>query len=301
MGSIEEARFRAMGSDAHVVVVGGPAGALDAARRRIEELEGRWSRFRDDTEVARLNAGAGSRVDVSADTVLLVGKGIEAHRLTEGAVDPTLLGAVLRAGYDRSFEALDPDAAPGSDLRRGATEIEVGDGWVRLPAGVGFDPGGIGKGLAADLVTELLLDAGAAGCCANLGGDVRVAGDGPEGDGWTIAVEHPGQAEPIELLAVEAGAVATSTTLRRAWVQGGAPAHHLIDAATGRPSTSDLVLVAVVAADAWRAEVLAKAVLLRGGRRPFVALGPGGAEALAVDRAGTIVRTPGLVAYIRPR
>ena len=65
---------------------------------------------------------------------------------------------------------------------------------MRLPAGSGFDPGGIGKGLAADIVSAELLAAGARGACVNLGGDLRVTGEAPGGGTWTVAVEHPGSA-----------------------------------------------------------------------------------------------------------
>ena len=48
-------------------------------------------------------------------------------------------------------------AAPGCD------GVQVRRHTVSVPAGVAIDPGGIGKGLAADLVTDLLMTAGAHG------------------------------------------------------------------------------------------------------------------------------------------
>src|SRR5207245_497499 len=103
-------------------------------------------------------------------------------------------------------------AAGQSDLGPGAEDIEVTDNMVRLPPGVGFDPGGIGKGLAADIVTDELMQAGADGACANLGGDVRVRGAGPTGAAWTVSVEHPWSERSIIHLGLADGAVATSTT-----------------------------------------------------------------------------------------
>src|SRR4051794_26315561 len=66
---VTELRFRAMGSDAHVVVVGGPAGLAAEARRRIDDLERRWSRFLPDSEVSALTQHAGTPVAVSTETV----------------------------------------------------------------------------------------------------------------------------------------------------------------------------------------------------------------------------------------
>jgi FAD:protein FMN transferase len=293
----EGIRFRAMGSDAHVIVVGGPSGLAERARNRIDQLERRWSRFRPDSEVNVLTDRAGSRVVVSADTRLLVERAIEAWRLTGGAFDPTVLGAVLRSGYTRSFE-LGPITTYGSSpLLAGCTDITIDGREVCLPAGTGFDPGGIGKGLAADLVIADMLDAGAAGVCVNLGGDLRVAGDSPDGEAWTVAIEHPSSPEPVALLGLSAGAVATSTTLKRTWSIDGKAVHHLIDPDTGESAVTDLTLATVVAGEAWRAEVLAKAVLLRGRDRAFDVLDTN-AEALVVDGFGLVTTTPGLVAFL---
>ena len=108
-----ERRFRAMGSDAHVIVVGDDAAALlDLAQRMIDQLEHRWSRFLLDSEVSLLNAAAGEPVMVTAETVLLVQRAIAAWRLTGGAYDPTLLDALRAAGYDRTFDELEGAPTP---------------------------------------------------------------------------------------------------------------------------------------------------------------------------------------------
>jgi thiamine biosynthesis lipoprotein len=116
-----------------------------------------------------------------------------------------------------------------------------------------------------------------------------------------VAVEHPDTDEPIAMVGVGDGAVATSTTLRRRWQVEGVERHHLIDPATGEPSTSDLVLATVVAGEAWAAEVLAKAVLLRGSAHPFDLLGGTGAEAIAVTRDGVQMTSDGFAAFTTPR
>ena len=106
--------------------------------------------------------------------------------------DPTVLAAVRAAGYDRSFDDLPQisilDAVappPGCDGIEVDTRLDL----VRLPAGVGIDPGGIGKGLAADLVATAAVDLGADGAMVSLGGDLRVAGTPPP-EGWEIELDH---------------------------------------------------------------------------------------------------------------
>lgn len=288
-----------MGSTVHLIVVGGPAGIIDLGARRIDNLECRWSRFVPGSEIDELNRLAGTPAVVSAETALLVQRAVDAWRLTQGWFDPTVLGAVIRAGYDRSFEELGPNHSRGhSELRGGAGGIQIAGNSVCIPAGVGIDPGGIGKGLAADLVASELLSLGAAGVCVNMGGDVRVAGSGPTGAAWTVAIEYPWAVEAVANVGLADGAVATSTTLKRRWEIDGQSRHHLIDPHTGKPSTTDLTLVTVVADQAWRAEVLAKTVLLHGSPDPFGLIGKSGAQALSIDMAGRIEATSGFADFL---
>jgi thiamine biosynthesis lipoprotein len=140
------------------------------------------------------------------------------------------------------------------------------------------------------------MSAGADGVCINLGGDLRVLGTAPEGS-WVIAVEHPSFTEPIAHIGLEYGAVATSTTLKRRWRADDGERHHLIDPHTGVPSTTDLTLATVIAGEAWIAEVLAKAVLLRGSERAFDLVNEQHTAALVVHGDGEIVMSEGFAAF----
>lgn len=168
---------------------------------------------------------------------------------------------------------------------------------VTLPAGVTIDAGGIGKGLAADLTARMLVDLGAEGAMVNLGGDLRAVGR-PLADGWTITVPDPLHAERELLrLALGEGGVATTSRLLRRWSTTNAEAHHLIDPRTGRPADTDIVAVAAVAAEAWRAEAFAKAVFL-GGCAVLDGLGAS-AHAVIVRADGTRWSSPGLEPTLR--
>ncbi len=286
-----------MGTRARILVVGEPHGLAERLRDRVLDLEARWSRFVDTSEISRLNRSAGAPVAVSADTLELLGHAMEGWEATYGLFDPTILGDLERAGYDRTFERIggrDPegdqlarhpaavgswtvpagpaDPGPGpvrrSWLVRGCGELELDQQarTARLPAGVGFDPGGIGKGFAADLVAAEAMEAGAAGILIDLGGDLRVTGETPERTGpWRVGVDHPLGALDLAALAIEDGAVATSTRTRRRWTTAdGQARHHLIDPLMGSPVDSDVVSATAVAAQGWQAEVLAKAAFIGG-------------------------------------
>jgi thiamine biosynthesis lipoprotein len=297
--------FEVMGAAAEIIVVGGDADLVAEARWRLDELERLWSRFRDDSEVSELNRSSGRPVEVSPETAILVRRSMDAWRLTGGAFDPSVLGDLVRAGYDRSFEQIGQPGHPAASTSAGvhlgplSTDVIEVDGCsVRLPAGTGFDPGGIGKGLAADLVVEELVDAGAIGACVNLGGDLRATGEPPDGAAWTVALEHPWAPFPVARLGLVDGAIATSTTLGRRWTVEGTERHHVIDPRTGEPSKTDLTLATVIARRGWVAEVLTKAVLLRGSAHPFDLIDGTGAEALSVDDHGEVQATTGFAAFV---
>lgn len=262
-----------MGSTAHVLVHGGAPTLLRDARARLAQLEACWSRFQATSELSRMNAAAGRPTTVSADLWLLVTLAVSAWERTGGAFDPTVLAAVIAAGYDGDFASLPAQrpmtTAPGPARGCGSIELDAGSRSVALPAGVGLDPGGIGKGLAADVVVGELLAAGADGALVSLGGDVRVAGDPPDSDAWTVAVDHPLGAGDLFSVGLEDGAVATSSVLRRRWVVGAEPRHHLIDPRTGTSAAGNLVAASAVAGEGWWAEALATAALL--GRMPRAA------------------------------
>jgi FAD:protein FMN transferase len=290
----------AMGTQVELLAVDAPSGALAAARGRLADLEARWSRFRPDSEISTLNRAAGRSVAVSPETLTLLALAVLGWRATGGRFDPTVLGALEAAGYDRSFDQL-PAGRPGADGPRPAPgpapglaglRIDPEAGTVTLPAGTRLDLGGIAKGYAADLLCAQLLEGGATGVCVNVGGDLRVGGTAPDG-GWAIAVPHPhgGQAATLQLTE---GAAATSSPLQRAWHVGGRPAHHLIDPHTGRPADTGILQATVVTAEAWRAEVATKAAFLAGLSDALTLATRLGAEALVVDQDGGLHLTVGL-------
>ncbi len=285
-----ETRFRAMGTDVYVVVVGGSLRMVDLARDFIDDLEARWSRFRLTSEVSLLNLMAGRTVRVSSQTLSLVQRALEGARLTGGRFYPTVLGDVIRAGYDRSFELLTEEPPGGaSALRTGFMGIVVDEAgsMVSLPDGVGFDPGGVGKGYAADLLVQELLSRGATGVCANVGGDLRVEGEAPGGAAWMIAIAHPFRSTPAASVGLRAGGVATSMRTRRTWGPADDRRHHLIDPASGEPARSGLASVSVVAAEGWLAEVVAKAAFMAGPTDGLGLLASIGVEGVLIDDAGS--------------
>jgi thiamine biosynthesis lipoprotein len=203
--------------------------------------------------------------------------------------DPTVHAALVGLGYDRDLALVRADpvgALTPTGPAPGCAGIDVDPvaSTVQLPPGVAVDPGGIGKGLAADLVAGELLGAGAAGCLVNVGGDLRALGRPPTDAGWVVTVPDPYRPrEELLRVTLAEGGVATSSRLGRRWRVGGTEVHHLLDPCTGTPAESDVVAATVFAAEAWEAEVLVKALTV-GGTTGFDLMA--GAAAVAVTTTG---------------
>lgn len=246
-----------------------------AGEAMVHDLDERWSRFRATSEVSVMNRAAGCLTIVSAETFRLVELAEHARLVTDGWFHPLLLTRLEELGYDATWTAIPADAhLPVPEARLPAVlepiELVATLSAVRLPDATRFDPGGIGKGLAADLVAERLVDAGATSVQVELGGDVRVSGEPWVGHEWSVTVEHVDGGRACAQLSLPGGGVATSGTHRRAWRRDGRRLHHLIDPHTMWPASTDLTAVTVAASSSWFAEVTAKAVLMMGadaGRR----------------------------------
>jgi thiamine biosynthesis lipoprotein len=274
-----------MGSEVRILI--GPAvaaGELPPARAAallrdfLAAYEARLSRFRADSELCALNADPAAEVAASPLLRAAVRAGIRAAERTGGLVDPTLVSEIEAAGYATSRRAPElplAEALSEAPSRRPARpaaaqrwrRFVVEGGTIRRPPGVRFDTGGTGKGLAADLAAARL--AGYARWAVDCGGDLRVGGVAPEP--FEIEIEHPLTGERAHVLRLATGAVATSGLNVRVWRgPDGAPAHHLLDPATGEPAWTGLVGATALAPTALEAESLAKAALLSGpaeGRR----------------------------------
>lgn len=296
-------------------------GIVDLDRRLstlLDALEQTWSRFIDDSEISRLNASAGTAMRVGPSTLLLVQRAIQASSLTRGWFDPTLLVALHTAGYDRPFTQLpssglgplvinvDRRADPAVSVRvhdwnavASRVVIDHAASTVTVPTDVAFDPGGIGKGLAADLLAQAAIDGGAGAVLIDLGGDISVAGRPPAG-GWPIDIEHPfDRSRSIASARLPWGAIATSSRSRRRWLGAdGIERHHLIDPHTHEPTASDVAAATVIAGECWLAESVAKAAVLAGLEVGLDLVGSLGLHALLVDGDGTAHTTPGMDGFL---
>lgn len=235
---------------------------LDDAVALLDDLESRWSRFVVDSEICRLNRNPGVPVIVSPDTFAVVQAAVDGAEATGGRFDPTVHDSLVALGYDRTFDDMtlagggEPHPAPGVC----GIELDAALHAITVPHGVRIDLGGIGKGTAADLATELVMSNGASGVAVSIGGDLRVRGESPSGAGWRFTDDWGRLPFP----ALADGGLCTSTTCRRRWTTPRGDAHHVVDPRTGTPTDGTVECITVVGATAQQAEILTKAAMVAG-------------------------------------
>jgi thiamine biosynthesis lipoprotein len=291
-----------MGTDCQIVVLDGGDDDLAAAQAEVHRLEALWSRFRPDSELSGINAQAGRALPASAETRMLARRALRAERLTAGRFDPLMGADLVALGYDRDHGALPAPAGPSATVvmtpvvrPRGAQlRLDECTGLVTVPAGRALDPGGIGKGLAADMVTAGLIRRGVGGALVNLGGDIRCRGITPSG-GWRIGIDDPRdpEASSVATVNLSRGAVCTSGVRKRRWMRrDGTVAHHLLDPDTGAPTDAEVASVSVIARLGWLAEALTKALILGGPEVGTRLLRAHNAGAVVVLADGAVHRLP---------
>jgi len=261
--------FRAMGCEMLAMVDSPSAPSLPSIPGWFEEWEQSLSRFRLDSELTRLNQTHERPVRVSKTLWDVFNTARKAEQLTGGLVTPTLLDAIIEAGYDRPFDQLPPQisSAPAAAISasHSLTTITANESTrsITLPAGVSLDFGGVAKGWSAHQAMKRLQADGPA--LVDAGGDIAISGPRADGSPWQIGVADPFHPnEEIEILSVNEGGVATSGKDRRHWMRNGIQQHHIIDPFTNQPAETDLLTVTVTAPDVMQAEAAAKAAFILG-------------------------------------
>ncbi len=228
---------------------------------------------------------------VSPILLAAVEAALEGAHLTGGLFDPALRHALVRIGYDRSFDTIGAAPAATGPPRRGGgwrgIVVDRSAATVTLPRGCGLDLGGVAKGMTVDASLELLGSLGVESALVSAGGDLAVLGLPPGRRAWPVLVGgDPGAA----VVPLARGALATSGTARRHWRQGDAARHHLLDPGTGEPAVSGLRELTVAGGSCRAAEVGATAAFVAGPRLGPALLERLGLAGVLVTEAGTRIR-----------
>ena len=242
----------------------------EAELRRLEALLSTWI---EASPVSRFNeAGANQILDLPQELheVLTIARSL--YEATQGSFDITarpLIELWREAPERRRVPAHSALAAARLESTWDAIELSEGTARKSLPT-VRVDIDGIAKGYAIDQAVEVLQRSGASGGMIDVGGDLRIFGQGPEDQHWTVGIRSPFEDRVWAEIEVESGAVCSSGDYARFVEVGGQRFNHIIDPRTGSPA-SETHAVTVVGPDAAIADAWATALSV---------LGPSGFEIL---------------------
>ncbi len=261
--------FDAMASPCEVLVEGGnrrlTRRLTQIAAAEVQRIEIKYSRYREDSVLARLRAAGGAPFEVDAETADLLDFAARCHRISGGAFDVT--SGVLR----RAWRFDGSDRVPSSQQVAALLPLV---GWQKLswrrpvltlPAGMELDLGGLGKEYAADRAALLLREAApGVACLVNLGGDLVLTGPRSDGQPWVVGVDDPATARTEQILDLRQGAVCTSGDARRFLLKDGVRYGHILDPRTGWPVVAAPRLVTVAAGNCTEAGLLSTLAMLAG-------------------------------------
>ncbi len=287
--------FHAMGTTCRLRLAGcseaSARSAAEAAIAEVRRIEKKYSRYLDDSIVARINAAAGSGrpVEVDDETADLLDFAERLHAASGGLFDITT--GVLRHVWDFRAARLPTTDAVNAQL--------ACVGWHRVRwerpaitlgcAGMELDFGGFGKEYAADRAGTLLLERGIPGGLVNLGGDIRVIGPHPDGSPWPLGIAHPRESGAvIATIALHGGGLATSGDYERFFELDGKRYCHILDPRSGWP-VQHWRSVSVVAPACLAAGALSTIAMLSGAEAHNL-LRSQGVGFLTIDAADRITR-----------
>ena len=243
-----------MGSPCELQLWGASRRALrpvaEIARREIERLEAKYSRYRDDSLATRINRSAGdpTGIELDEETASLLDFAEAAWRESDGRFDPT--SGVLRRVWDfRSSRLPEPKALRAVRELVGWGQLEWRRPRLALPrAGMELDFGGFVKEYAADRAALLCREQGVAGGIVDLGGDLAAVGPHPDGEAWQVGIRNPrAPSRPIARIALYAGGLATSGDYERFMIVDGIRHSHLLDPRTGESHRTGPACVSITA------------------------------------------------------
>lgn len=290
--------FRSLGTSVFLAVreAGDLAAAHQLAGEVLRDVDEVCSRFRDDSDLSRVNAHPGTWVEVDPLLVAAVTVAVDAARETGGLVHPLLGRQLVQLGYDRDFDSLVDlvdvtDTTVEADLPDPHVWERIGldaAGAIRIPDGTSLDLGATGKAWAADLVARAYAEELGSSAIISIGGDVRIAR--PDSQPWPIAVsERPGE-DADTVVTLDRGGLATSSTQVRRWARAGARHHHLLDPRTGAPALEVWRTVTATGPTCTAANAASTAAIVLGHQaRPW--LESRGVAARLVSSDGTVTVT----------
>ncbi len=279
---------------------------LPRCREMVLAMDDRWSVFKAESEIAKINAAAGNgMVAVSADTMKIIKRALDFSVLSHGVFD--LTSRPLSALWGKSKDGALPMAAEIEQAKAlvNYQDILIDEAHSRVglrQIGQSIDLGGIAKGYAADEVERFLKENGIENGLIDLGGNIITFGSPEAGRKWTVGIQDPMAASGNYIGALETGdeTIVTSGSYARYFIKDNQRFHHIIHPQTGAPVESDLMAVTVVGVGSMDMDALATTIFILGVEQSLPILKQYSAEAIFITKDFEVFVTKGLKSRFHP-
>jgi len=272
--------------------------AMAAAYEEIGRIEALLSKYRNDSQISKINQHAGEEaiVRVDREIVEIVQRSLQYADLTGGVFDITIGPVVDLWGIGTDHEHVPENAELQHVLSSvGYKNIEIqGETGIRLrEPQMALDLGGIAKGYSIDRAIEVLRRHKITSALVNAGGDIRCIGTKPDGSPWRVGIQHPRKSSIIGVVPLQDAAVATSGDYERFFMRNNTRFHHIFTPSTGMP-VSECQSVTITTKTAEMADVFATAVFVMGPERglTFIEASPE-VEGMIIRADGTMLTSSG--------
>ncbi len=256
--------FFAMDTYMTIEAYGGDEGAAQKAKERVTELEKLFSVTDENSEIFKLNS-AGT-AELSPESAELIGFALEMSEKTGGALDPTIYPILREWGFTTGEYRIPNDEEIAELLKNiGADKVHKNENKISLESGVMLDLGAVAKGYAGEECSKILRENCVNSALINLGGNIQLVGNKPDGTPWKIGVADP--LDPnnnIGVLSVSDCAAVTSGNYQRYFIEDDVVYGHIIDPETGYPVNNDLLSVTIIADNGELCDALSTALFVMG-------------------------------------
>ncbi len=239
---------------------------LNAVAGEAWRIEDKFSRYKKDNIIFKINRSHGEAVSIDEETSRLLDFSNELFEISEGLFDVT--SGVLRQIW--TF-----DGGDHLPTKKQVKKILKNIGWqkvsreklsVILPEGMEIDLGGIGKEYAVDRCVQIALQKTEQSVLVNFGGDLSMTTARKDKAFWSVGRLITGSDEACGIFQLYSGAIATSGDANRYLLKDGVRYSHILNPLTGRPVIDAPHTVSVAAPTCIEAGMMSTLAMLQGSK-----------------------------------
>ena len=284
----------AMGTVVTVKLFGfGAKNDLDKIETEINGLEKSVLSWRKEgSDVYRINKGSGTQVSVSPDTVKIIGQCIDISDDCGGVFDITIGNVTKLWDFGGNNQRLPSDDEIKTALGSvGYKNVSISGNAVRINKGQSLDLGAVGKGFACDKIKDLLTKGRTKSAVVSVGGSLLIYGNRT----FPIGIVNPdNDKQSMGTLKLRDTCVSTSGNYEKYFEKDGKRYHHILNATTGYPATSEFKSVTVVCSSGLLSDALSTVCYIAGYRKSVDILKEYDAEAVFIFNNNAVKVTDGL-------